>query len=347
MQEIDQRDRELLNALQNDLPLVSTPFAVLGQRIDMSEKEVLKRAEKLKREGLLRQISASFDPRALGYQSTLVAAQVSEDRTDHAAAIINLHPGVTQNYRRNHQFNLWFTLAVPPNSRLGLEGTVKVLQEEAGCRVARMLPTIKHFKNSEYVESSEAHGDGSPDALSGAVTGDAIPNDVQMEFIKLLQKDLPLQPRPWDALARSIGHSGDDLLEAAKEMTRRQQIRHISGSIPARKSGFTATVMGVWEVADSKLEEVGPAMVRYPSVSHCYIRPVHSDWPYNLFTTVHGRSVDECETLLNEIAADTRITNMKALYPIKEYKRAGIALFSPELSEWESARAGSVRSAVS
>src|SRR5581483_2872272 len=127
MQDIDQRDRELLGALQDEIPLVSTPFAVLGQIIDMSEKEVIKRTERLKREGLVRQLSAQFDPRALGYRSCLVAAKVHPDRIDDAAAVINAHPGVTQNYKRNNDFNLWFTLAVAPSSQLGLEKTIQLL----------------------------------------------------------------------------------------------------------------------------------------------------------------------------------------------------------------------------
>ena len=118
MQEIDQRDRELLGTLQSEIPLVSTPFALIGQAIDMSEKEVIKRIERLKREGLLRQLAAQFDARALGYRSCLVAAKVDPERIDEAAVAINAHPGVTQNYRRNNDFNLWFTIAVSPGSTL-------------------------------------------------------------------------------------------------------------------------------------------------------------------------------------------------------------------------------------
>src|SRR5437764_13627678 len=127
MYEIDQRDRELLAALQGEIPLVSTPFAFLGQAIDMSEKEVIKRTERLKREGVIRQLAPQFDTRALGYRSCLVAARVDDDRIDNAAAVINTHPGVTQNYKRNNDFNLWFTIAVAPTSQLGLDRTIEIL----------------------------------------------------------------------------------------------------------------------------------------------------------------------------------------------------------------------------
>src|SRR6476661_1007563 len=157
MQDNDARDRELLGALQGDMPLVSTPFAVVGQQIDMSEKEVIKRCEKLKREGVIRQISAHFDLRAVGYRSCLVAARVKPERVDEAAAIISGHPGVTQNYKRNNDFNLWFTIAVSPTSKLGLDRTIDILGEEADCDVVRSLPTLKLYKTSA-AETHDSHG---------------------------------------------------------------------------------------------------------------------------------------------------------------------------------------------
>src|SRR4051795_9233777 len=132
MQEIDQRDRELLGALQSEIPLVSTPFALIGQAIDMSEKEVIKRIERLKRDGLVRQLAAQFDARALGYRSCLVAAKADPERIDEAAMTINAHPGVTQNYRCNNDFNLWFTIAVAPTSTLRPGKQGGALRGEAG-----------------------------------------------------------------------------------------------------------------------------------------------------------------------------------------------------------------------
>src|SRR5678815_5195568 len=98
MQDMDQRDRELLGALQGEIPLVSTPYAVVGQALDMSEKEVIKRTERLRRDGIIRHLGPQFDARSLGHRSCLVAARVAPDRVDDAAAVINGHPGVTQNY---------------------------------------------------------------------------------------------------------------------------------------------------------------------------------------------------------------------------------------------------------
>ncbi len=323
MQEIDQRDRELLGALQNEIPLVSTPYALIGQAIDMSEKEVIKRIERLKREGLLRQLSAQFDARALGYRSCLVAARVDSERIDDAAAVINAHPGVTQNYRRNNDFNLWFTIAVGPTSHLGLEKTIEILGDEAGCETVRALPTLRQFKGSS--DTDDSHDDKQFAPLT----------PVEIESVRLLQCDLPLQPRPFEAMARTTGVSSDELLAATKSLVKRGYIRRYGAVVQPRKSGFGASAMGVWVVPAASVETVGAKMSQNKAVSHCYLRPVYADWPFNLYTIVHGRSVDECESIINDISIDVGVDEKQALYPTREYKKARINLFSPEAQEWE------------
>ena len=320
MQAIDQRDRELMGALQNEIPLVSTPFAVIGQSIDMSEKEVIKRTERLKREGLIRNVAPQFDPRALGYRSCLVAARVGDDHIDDAANAINAHPGVTQNYKRNNDFNLWFTIAIPPSSRLGLDRTIQILGDEAGCETVRALPTLKQFKGDE------SHSEAAHEPLT--------PREI--DCVKLLQHDLPLQPRPFEALSKNAGVAADELLGAAKSFLKRGMLRRFCAA-PARKTGFSASAMGVWVVPEASVEETGAKMSQHRAVSHCYLRPVYADWPYNLYTIVHGRSVDECESIINDLAIDTGLSEKQALYPTREYKKARINLFSAEAEEWEAA----------
>lgn len=341
MHEIDQRDRDLVNAIQNEVPLSSTPFAIIGQQIDMSEKEVIKRIERLKREGLVRQISAIFDSRALGYRSSVVAARVHPDKLERSASVVNMHPGVTQNYRRNHDFNLWFTIAVPPNSRLGLEKTVERLGEEAECDAIRILPALKHFKAADS-EPGETHDEG----FGGEQREPLV--DREIEFVRVLQHDLPLAPRPFEVLGRQFNLSGDELLGAARTFLRRQQMRRYCAWVQQRKSSFSASAMGVWSVPERQADEVGARMASHHAVSQCFLRPTYEDWPYNLFTIVHGRSVDECESVLNELADQTGISERRALFPMKEFKKSRISFFSPEIEAWESVRtSGAKQSAAS
>jgi siroheme decarboxylase len=325
MQEMDQRDQELLAVLQEDIPLVSTPFAFIGQTLDMSEKEVLKRTDRLRREGAIRHLGAQFDVRALGYRSSLVAARVDPDRIDDAAAVVNAHPGVTQNYRRNNDLNLWFTIHVSPFSRLGLDETVAVLQQQSGCEVMRPLQTLRTYKGG-------GEGENPPEAESHP----AEPlTEQEIEAIRLLQGDLPLQPRPFDVLTRGTGTGPEDLLTAARSLTARGQLRRFAATVQSRKPGFSASAMGVWIVPDARVEEYAERFVQHRAVSHCHLRTTYPDWPYNLYTTVRARSVDECESVINDLAADFQLSGKQTLFPLKEYRKSGLDLFSPAAGEWE------------
>ena len=120
-------------------------------------------------------------------------------------------------------------------------------------------------------------------------------------------------------------------------MLQRGLIRRFAATVHSRKPGFSATAMGVWNVPENRVDEVGLKMSQNRAVSNCYVRPVYADWPYNLYTTVHGRSVDECESIINDLATDTGVEQKQALYPTREYKKARINLFSTAVDEWEAA----------
>ena len=143
-QTLTDQDRELLNAVQWDFPLEPRPYAALGERLGLSEPEVRARVAAVKEAGVLRQLSAIFDTRALGYNSSLVAAQIDPDRVDEAAATISAHPGVSHNYKRNHAYNLWYTIAVPPGE--SLDEHLEVLHDQSGAIVTRKLPTLQLYK---------------------------------------------------------------------------------------------------------------------------------------------------------------------------------------------------------
>src|SRR3989338_8424655 len=117
-QTFDKIDKALLTEIQKHFPGVHRPFLALGEKLDISEQECLERIGRLKTDKVIRQLSAIFDTRSLGYQSTLVAMKIDPDLVDSAAEAVNQHPGVSHNYKRNDPFNLWFTIAVPPTDSL-------------------------------------------------------------------------------------------------------------------------------------------------------------------------------------------------------------------------------------
>src|SRR3990172_13389303 len=142
--DLDILDKELLNILQSRFPLNEEPFKQIARELETSEDDVIARTRELKARRVLRQISAIFDSRGLGYQSSLVAGKAAPGRLDEAAQVINAHPGVSHNYARNHDFNLWFTITLPPGQ--DLEETVNNLARRAGLLAVRLLPTLRLFK---------------------------------------------------------------------------------------------------------------------------------------------------------------------------------------------------------
>jgi DNA-binding Lrp family transcriptional regulator len=336
---MDQLDQELLNILQAGIELVPEPFQVIADKLEITEAEVLERTKKLKGDSI-RQLSAIFDTRTLGYKSSLVAAKIPEDRLDQAAQVINQHPGVTHNYKRNHDYNLWFTIAVPPNSKLGLEKSVEILGKLAGVEVIRLMPTLKLFKIGVQLDMTGKE-DGTKAKAKPQYTEADRQNavkeitDFDIAVIRQLQKDLPIVSRPFDGWAEELEVSTEDLLAAGRQMIERKQMRRFSAVLNHRKAGFRFNGMGVWAVPEDKSDEIGYQMAAFKAVSHCYLRPTYPDWPYTIFTMVHGRTKEECEEILQAIEDETGIKERATLYSTKEYKKTRVSYFTPEMEVWE------------
>ena len=143
MDKLERIDSELLNLIQEGLPLTTRPYHTLGESLGVGEEEVLSRLKALKASGLIRRIGAVFDSRSMGYYSTLCACRVPEERLEEVAEIISREPGVTHNYQRDHSLNLWFTLTVP-DAEEGLK-TIRRLEHETGLKIENM-PAKKVFK---------------------------------------------------------------------------------------------------------------------------------------------------------------------------------------------------------
>lgn len=336
MPDLDHIDRRLLNAIQADFPLASRPFAALGERFDVDEQEVIERLGALKRRRIIRQISAIFDTRSMGYRSSLVAMRVDPERIEKAARVINAHPGVTHNYERNHAFNLWFTIAVPPT--MDLQQHVDRLHELAEARSTRILQTIRLFKIGVQLDMT---GEEPVTAQADPIYGDHKRptrarelTPVEVRIVRELQEDLPLEPLPFAPMAARIGIGEDELFTRARALQDEGLLRRFAAILYHRKAGFRANAMGVWKVAPEDMDRIGPMVASFKAVSHCYQRPIYPDWPYNLFSMIHGRSREECEDVIAAIAAATGLTEYTALYSTREYKKTRVRFYTPEYEEW-------------
>lgn len=338
---LDAIDRRLLDALQGQVPLTERPFAAVGDAVGIGEAEVLQRLVRLRGAGgVIRQISAIFDSRRLGYDSCLVGAQVDEERIDAAAAVISGHPGVSHNYRRDHAYNLWYTVTVPPDSRLGLAATVERLHALSGARVTRLMTTLKLYKIGVRFDLS---GEIAPaDRREGisAVGGAALVEPLRVterdkRMIRALQGDLPLIERPFDELAAAAGVTVDELLEAARRYLENGVMRRMAAVLRHRQAGFGANAMGAWIVPVEQQDRFGALAAGFEAVSHCYLRPTYEDWPYTLFTMVHGRDKADCEQALAAISALTGVADYTALYSTHEYKKVRVRYMTDDIARWE------------
>ena len=344
--ELTEFDRRLLTEMQEDFPLSATPFLVLADRLGASEEGVIACVVALRDAGLLRHVSPIFDGEALGYATCLVAMRVPEDRLAAAAEIVNAHPGVSHNYRRDHAFNMWFTIAVPPGS--DVLAHVQALHALAGAESTRPLPAIRRYKIgvSLDVTGERAMDERSQPRHTGGHSEDMAPKSAltqrEIDVIRAVQGDLPLQAHPFADAAGRLNMDEEQLVGVLDDLRRRGCLRRFAGILRHREAGFRANGMAVWNVPDARACAVGEAMATYTAISHCYERPRYDDWPYNLFTMIHARSTAECDAFVAQLARTHGLDDYAVLYSTTEYKKVRPVYFTPNVEDWERRYVGTV-----
>jgi siroheme decarboxylase len=335
---LTQLDRRLLGELQADVPLSVTPFADLGERLGIGEAEVVERVTALRAAGILRHVTAIFDAEALGYASCLVAARIPAERLEAAASVVSAHPGVSHNYVRNHSFNLWYTIAVPP--ALDLAAHVDALRRLTGAESMRMLPSVRRFKigvsldvtgERDMFERSEARHTGG--LTEGAERLPLTQRDI--DVIRAVQGDLPLTAHPFVEAARSVGMSEQAVVDVLRDLGERGCLRRLGGILRHRRAGFSANGMAAWRVPEADIVRIGETMAGYTAISHCYQRTTYDDWPYSLFTMIHAPSVEECDAFVAELARAHGLDDYAVLYSSTEYKKVRPIYFSSEVEAWD------------
>lgn len=325
---MDALDREILNEIQWSFPLVLEPYRVLAEKFNITHEEMKKRITNLKSTGVLRQLSAIFDTRRLGYRDSLVAMAIAPDKLDYVANQINRHPGVSHNYERNHEYNLWFTLATPPGSDLKTE--VDKFSKLPGILKVRLLPTIKLFKIGVKLDMvDDKKKEVAPTEEKKKVTEVKFtPTEEDKEFIRHLQKDLPVVDRPFLPAANALGMKEEQVFEKLAYYEEIGVMRRYAAILRHRDAGFVANGMIVWRVPEDQIEPVGAKLGAFPQISHCYQRPVYADWPYNVFSMVHCKSIPEAEEMAKDIQKHIDVDDYKILFSSREFKKTRVEYFT-------------------
>lgn len=334
---MDKTERQLLNIVQGEFPIDSHPYLVLGKSLNISEEEAFRHILKLYDQGIIRRMGGVFDSRRLGYYSTLCAAKVPPDRIDGLAVILNKITGVTHNYLRDHTYNMWFTLIAP--SRAAVETTLKKLRELSGVNEIYSLPALRLFKirvDFDF-ESGEGEWDwpgkdeqADPQVIPAPATDEKSGLDLSEEtraLVRALQLDLPHDMRPFDRLAEELGWTEEQVLSGTRDLMACKAIRRFGAVLRHQRAGFVANAMGVWKVDDVNAAKTGETMAKFKEVSHCYQRPILPDWPYNLYTMIHGRTPEDCRNAMRKISEITGIKDFDMLFSKAELKKSSMLYF--------------------
>jgi siroheme decarboxylase len=327
--DLDSTSRVLLDRIQRSFPLVSRPYEALAVGLGLSEAEVRERIGLLKEHRQIRQISAIFNTGALGYRSSLVAMAVDQEQLDHAARVVNAYPGVSHNYLRPGRYNMWYTIAVPPGGEL--EHTVDALSRAAGDWPTLILPALRKYKLAVVLDVlEEGESDAAFDQPGRPMTEarepfQATPDNLRM--VRCIQEDLPLVEQPFAQWAHTLDLPEAALLERIAKWLHLGFIRRFAAVLNHRQVGFNANGMVVWACPEAHIDEYGIILSSHAEVSHCYHRPAHPEWPFNLYAMIHGRTVEDCHEMAQRLAEAIHLPDHLILFSTREFKKIRLKLF--------------------
>ena len=341
---LDPTDRRIVDRLQAGVPLEDRPYHRLAHDLDLPPGQLLDRLERLRAPGrIVREISGIFDAPSLGYAQALVALAVPEDKLLSAGQIAASHPGVSHCYQRRDEWNLWLTLAVSDLSPLGLEGTVDRIAALGGAAGRMILPTLRRYKlNVRFRLSQEglaagAHHPSPAPSARPAAQGPLPPlSQALRRAVRALQEDLPNVEAPFAPLARKAQMDVAELLDAGGQLLAQGRMRRYAGVVRHRQAGAAENVMVVWQTDQPDVS--GPAAAACPAVSHCYLRPAGPNWPYVLYTMIHGPSRQACLEAMDSLARGPAMGPGRALWTVAELAKKRTRYFTDDEQAWESAR---------
>ena len=325
--------QEILSRIQKKFPLVQKPFEVIANELNISEDAVLKILQEEKKANIIRQTSAIFDTKRLGYKSSLVAFKIPKENISSAIKIINSHPGVSHNYERNHDFNIWFTMAVAPDSILGLKKTIDTLVKLTEASDHIILPTLKLFKINVKLDTTGK--DDKKEKVKKVIHKDIDLTPLHHEIIQRVQYDIDFISEPFAGIIKELNIDYNTFFNILQELQEAGVMRRFASILNHRKAGFNANAMVVWDINEKEGEEIGAKAAAFSAVSHCYLRPKYKNWPYNLFTMVHGKTTQETNAMIEEMAEEIESKSHMPLYSSREFKKVRIEYFTPAFAEWE------------
>lgn len=314
---MDDKDRQLLGFLRKGLNLSARPFQEPASKLGVDSSEIFLRLialRDIREAGLL---TAVLDSRALAYQNVPAAAKLPEAEFEKAAARIHSHPGVNKSHRREHEFNFWFTLSLPPAENL--QEHLDDLQRAAGCEILT-LPAVKRFK-----AGNEAEANVPPGFIDLS--------NREIEILRKIQEDFPLVDRPFQKWARELGTTENDLLEILKKFSKQGILKRFALLFPAEERTARPQDLTAWQVPEEKQDVAAAYVSSLPGVASCVRRKAAKEFPYTLFV-YHAAGVNTAETVL-EIQKQIGLWPWANVPVAGELKNSRPFYFPEDLAAWK------------
>ena len=325
---IDATDAAIIDDYQSGFPVAERPFRRVGAALEIGEAEALERVERLREAGIFRRFGAVLNPPVIG-SSTLAAVRAPEDRFEAVAEAVNDHQQVNHNYRRDHEWNMWFV--VTAGSLETRDRIVSEIEAETGCPVL-VLPMLTDF----YIDlefpvvngdrfARESIDSTTVDATRISETAAADLSALDRRLILEIQEGFPLSKTPYRDVAAAVDAPVEDVLDAIERLSADGCIKRIGCVVNHIITGFDSNCMVVWDVPDDDLDALGEAVGELPYVTLCYHRPRRPEqgWEYNLFTMIHGRDPEAVDGKIDELAAEHLPFEHERLYSTETLKQTG------------------------
>ncbi|MBN2377311.1 MAG: hypothetical protein JXD22_12985 [Sedimentisphaerales bacterium] len=324
--------KQILNIIQRNFPVEAAPYQIVAEQIGVTQEKIIANVIQLKQAGIIRRIGANFNPAALGYTSTLIGAKVPAEKVDDFVAAVNSLPGVSHNYGREHEFNIWFTLTMADED--SINQTIAQLKQDFNLTTIFSLPAKKLFKIRVDFDLDEDNGDASVKSNYPGQKQEQEQNqeqlnlsDKQIALVRQLQGDLPITAEPFELISNKIGIAQTEILQQIKQWKAAGVIRRFGAGIRHQLTGFSTNAMVVFSLPEERIDAAGKLLANYQQVSHCYQRPSAPGWPYNLFAMTHCRNPQQLQNLVQQMVRQIEPEQYDVLLSTTEYKKTNVKFF--------------------
>lgn len=319
-------ERRLLNDYQRHFPLIPAPYSRIASELKTDTETVLNLLRELNSHGKVSRVGPVFKPNMIG-TSTLAAMSVPEEQLAEVAALVNNFSEVNHNYEREHHLNLWFVVVAPDQNKL--EAVLDEIQSRSGYEVMN-LPLLKEYYIDLGFRMDAKSRKKAGQNNDGQISQHDFDYTKENQLIAAIQAGLPLIERPYFAIGEQLGLSEETVISKISELQISGIIRRMGIVVRHHEMGYRANAMLVWDVPDDQIDELGEQFSAEDDVTLCYQRPrISPDWPYNLFSMIHGKSRDEVMDCIGRLIKKFALekTPYEILFSRQRFKQCGAKYF--------------------